>query len=82
MSSQQEKAFIADTPDAVSYFRFASIKQQLKLEQVGLKSSGGALRPRLAKEFNLKPKAPHADYIAYCESQLTILRARKPADNS
>lgn len=79
MSSQQpnQQAQVFDTPDGISYFRFASIKAQLKMEKVGLKSRGGALRPRLAKEFGLSPRAPHSDYIAYCESQMAILKAKQ-----
>jgi hypothetical protein len=61
------------TPAQISAFRFASIKAQLKMEKIGLKSSGGALRPRLAKEFGLSPRAPHADYIAYCEKKIAEL---------
>lgn len=55
--------FTADTPRQIELFRLASLKSQLKLEQVGMKSSGGALRPRLAGEFGLNKRAPYADYI-------------------
>jgi hypothetical protein len=58
------------TGDSVNLFRLISIKHQLKLEKLGMKSRGGALRPRLAKEFGLRPRAPHADFIAYCEKKL------------
>lgn len=75
--NDQDKGFVADTPDSISYFRFASLKGALKLEKVGLKTRGGALRPKLAKEFGLSPKAPHADFIAYCESKMAILIAKK-----
>jgi len=47
MSSNLEMA------EHVRYMRLCSIKSQLRLESIGLKSSGGALRPRLAKEFGL-----------------------------
>lgn len=63
------------TGDGVTAFRFASIKAQLKLEKVGLKSSGGALRPRLAKEFDLKPRADYAEYIAYCQAKIDAFHA-------
>jgi len=58
------------SPAQINAFRFLSVKHQLKFEKMGMKSSGGALRPRLAKEFGLSPRAPHADYIAYCEKQI------------
>lgn len=57
----------------VEFTRLASIKAQLKLEKLGLKSRGGALRPRLAKEFGLSPRAKHDDYIAYCQSRMEEL---------
>jgi hypothetical protein len=58
------------TGDGVTYFRMASLKSQLRLEKVGMKSSGGALRPRLAKEFGLKPRDSHDLYIAHCQAYL------------
>ena len=51
------------TGEGVDLFRLLSLKYQLKLESVGLKSSGGAIRPRIAKEFGLSPRAPHSAYI-------------------
>ena len=63
-------------------FRLLSIKHQLKLEKLGLKSSGGALRPRLAKEFGLKPRAPHAEYIAKIEELLAQIEERLNAERT
>ena len=72
-----DNGFIADTPDKISYFRLASVKGMLTLESKGMKSRGGALRPRLAREFGLKPRDGYDKYIAYIETQLMILRAKK-----
>lgn len=72
-----EKSIVVNTPDGISYFRFASIKGMLNLESKGLYGRGGALRPRLAKEFGLKPRDSYAKYIAYCEAQMAILLANK-----
>jgi hypothetical protein len=59
------------TPEAeVSYIRLSSVKAQLRLEKLGLKSKGGALRPRLAKELGLAPRAPHDVYIAECQRRM------------
>lgn len=63
-----------NTPEGVAYFRLASLKQQLKLEKVGLKSSGGAIRPRIAKEFGLKARASHDEYIAAVQEQMNTLQ--------
>ena len=70
MTTQSKGAVSVSTPEGIDYFRFSSVKAQLKMEKVGLKSSGGALRPRLAKEFGLSPRAPHDDYIAYCVARM------------
>lgn len=64
---------ILDTPEQIAYFRYASLKYQLRLELSGLKSSGGALRPRLAKEFGLSPRAGHCRYIAHCAAKMQEL---------
>lgn len=66
----QNSATVINTPEGIEYFRFASIKYQLKMEKIGLKSSGGALRPRLAKEFGLKARATHDEYIAHCVKRM------------
>ncbi len=69
-------AIVCKTPAEISIFRLLSVKYQLKLEGLGLKSSGGPLRPRLAAEFGLKPRAPHAAYIAKCEELLAEAKAK------
>jgi len=75
------EGFTVNTPDGISYFRFASVKGMLNLESKGLYGRGGALRPRLAAEFGLKPRDSYAKYIAYCEAQLAILLAKKEYAN-
>jgi hypothetical protein len=52
------------TGNGVTAYRFLSLKQMLKLEQKGFKTRGGAIRPRLAKEFGLKPRDSYENYIA------------------
>jgi len=47
----------------VDAFRLLSLRYQLRLESKGLRSSGGAIRPRIAKEFGLSPRASHDTYI-------------------
>lgn len=65
----------------IDYFRLASLKSQLKLEAVGLKSSGGAIRPRIAKEFNLSPRAPYTDYIKAIQILMDKAIAERAAQN-
>lgn len=58
----------------IEAFRWASVKYQLKLEKHGMKSSGGALRPRLAAELGLKPRDSHDLYITEVQAKLDMLR--------
>jgi hypothetical protein len=73
---------VAQTPDQVSAFRLLSIRAQLRLEKMGMKSSGGALRPRLAKEFGLASRDPHDKYIAHIETKLAEIRQRMGIENA
>ena len=78
----QEKAMVFAGEDT-NYFRFASVKAQLRMESKGLKSSGGALRPRLAAEFGLKPRDPYEKFIAYCQAKMDAMleaKAKKMAE--
>ncbi len=59
-------------PD-VEFFQLASQKQQLKLESKGLMSSGGALRPRLAKMHGLKPRDSREKYIEVIQAKMDYL---------
>lgn len=58
----------ATTPEQINVFRLLSLRGMLRLESVGLKTRGGALRPRIAQEFGLSPRAPHSAYIAKIEA--------------
>ena len=64
------------TGEGIDLFRLLSLKYQLKLESVGLKSSGGAIRPRIAKEFGLSPRAPHSAYIEKIEQEIKNAQAQ------
>lgn len=75
------ETIVMSTKEELSYANYAIMKGALKMEKAGLKSRGGALRPRLAAQFGLKKTAPHDDFIAYCESQMVILLAKKQAGN-
>lgn len=72
---------VLNTPVQIACFRLASLKYQLRMEAIGLKSSGGAIRPRICKEFGLRPRAPHAEYIAACERKIEELRQPPTAIN-
>ena len=66
------------TPEGISYVRLASLKGMLKLEKVGMKTRGGALRPRIAAEFGLNKRDSHDKFIAEIESRMqAALDAKK-----
>jgi hypothetical protein len=62
---------LLNTPVA---FRLLSLRAQLRLEAHGLKSSGGAIRPRIAKEFGLSPRASRDTYIIAINNKLQELK--------
>jgi hypothetical protein len=75
-----QEATVIATADGVKYARLASLKGMLKLEKVGLKTRGGALRPRIAEEFGLNKRDPHDKFIAEIQSRMdAILAARQGA---
>lgn len=73
---------ILDTPDKIEAFRLASVRAQLRLESKGLKSSGGALRPRLAKQLGLNQRDSHERFIEVCTARIDALVAKIQADNA
>lgn len=52
------------TGSDVNVFRWLSVRSQLRLEQRGMMSSGGAIRPRIAAELGLKPRDPYDKFYA------------------
>jgi hypothetical protein len=58
------------TPNGIAFARLASLKGMLKLEKVGLKTRGGALRPRIAAELGLKKSDSHDKFIAEIQSRM------------
>jgi hypothetical protein len=49
--------------NAVQAFRLLSLRGMLRLEKAGMKTRNGALRPQIAKEFGLSPRAKHDAFI-------------------
>ncbi len=75
--SQANETLVFSGPVETNCFRLISIKHQLRLEKAGMKSSGGALRPRLAAEFGLSPKASHEAFIAAIQGQIDTIQAAR-----
>lgn len=61
---------VISTPAGVAAVRLLSLRGMLRLEKIGLKTRGGALRPRIASEFGLPPRSSHDDFIAAIEKKL------------
>ena len=61
---------VASTPEQVAHMRLCSLKGMLKLERVGMKSRGGALRPKIAAELGLKPRDSYDTFITACEKRI------------
>lgn len=76
MTIEQTANAVTATGTGVEIYRLLSQKMQLKLEAVGLKSSGGALRPRLAKGLGLRPRDSHEKFIAKIDEKLLELKGR------
>jgi hypothetical protein len=60
----------ATTPNQISYVRLASLKGMVKLESKGLKTRGGAIRPRIATELGLKPRDSFDKFIETIQSKM------------
>lgn len=69
------------TGAGIDVFRFLSLRAMLKLEKAGMKGSGGALRPRLAKQFGLNPRDPHKVYIDFCTARIEAGKQEVVAEN-
>ncbi len=82
MPITQSNGTTVATGKGVDVFRFLSVRGTLKLEKMGLKHSGGPLRPRLAKEFGLKPRDSHDMYIAKCQELIDAAHAADVKENT
>jgi hypothetical protein len=70
---------VINDPDGIAYARLATLKGALKLEKAGMKTKGGALRPRIAAEFGLKPRDSHDAFIAKVQEKMDALLAQRRA---
>jgi hypothetical protein len=69
----------ASATEEVNYYCLATWKSALKLEKVGLKSSGGAIRPRIAERLGLKPRQDRDVFIARIQELMNQILAEKAA---
>lgn len=59
-----------NTPAGIAHFRLLSIKGCVKLESKGIRHSSGAIRPRIAAEFGLKPRDSYDKFIAVIQERI------------
>lgn len=64
---------IATTPNQISFVRLASLKGMVSLESKGLRGRSSPIRPKLAGEFDLAPRAPYDEYIAAIQAKMDLL---------
>lgn len=57
-------------------YRLLALRGMLRLEMAGMKGRGGALRPRIAAEFGLSPRAPREEFIAAIQKRLNEIHGR------
>ena len=60
----------ATTPNQISYVRLASLKGMVTLESKGMKTRGGAIRPRIAAELGLKPRDSFDKFIETIQAKM------------
>lgn len=71
---------VADTPEAIEYFRLSSLKGRVKLEAVGMKCKGPSATSTARKEFNLSARAGHKQVIAAIQERMDkLLEERRKA---
>lgn len=71
-----------NTPEGIEFAGYATLKQQFKMEKVGLSHSamrGKKLRPMWAKKLGLKPRDDYDMYIAECQRRMDELEAKQKA---
>lgn len=69
------------TGEVVSYVRLASLRGMLRMEKAGMKSRGGALRPRIAAELGLKARDSYDTFIDTVQAKMEELAPKVHAEN-
>jgi hypothetical protein len=76
MSNQS--AAVINTPEGIAAYRLLSLRGMLRMEKAGMKTRGGALRPRIAAELGLKARDSHDTFITEIERRLEELKPKAP----
>lgn len=65
-----EHGTIICTGDGIAIFQLLAVRGALRLEKLGMKSSGGSIRKGWALRLGLKANAKHDEVIAEIERRL------------
>jgi hypothetical protein len=79
---EQHKGCTVVTGPHIDVFRWASIKGMVKLESLGMKTRGGAIRPRIAKELGLKPRDSYEKFIEVINAKIAAVRVAADAQEA
>jgi len=72
-----DQGFVVDTPNGIFFFQLASLKAQVRLENLGMKSRGKS-RTAIAKRlFGLPPNTKRDTVISYLQDAMNVLQANK-----
>lgn len=73
---------VINTPEGIEHAGYAILKQQLKMEKIGLSHSamrGKKLRPMWAAKLGLKPRDSYEMFIAEVQKRMDAIVAAKEA---
>lgn len=73
----QDQTITLSGEDELAYFRLAQLKGALKIEGAGMKVRQSPLRPKIAAEFGLKPRAKHSEFISVIQAKMDQMIADK-----
>ena len=75
MSNGMSHSTVLTQPWQIECYRLVALRVRLKLENIGMRSSGPALRPRIAAELGLKPRDSRDVFIAEITKRVEALKA-------
>lgn len=65
-------------PAEISAYRLLTLKAMLRLESKGMRTRGGAVRPRIAAAMGLKARDSYETYISAIEKKVEALMSGQP----
>lgn len=69
-----EQAIVA-TGAGITLFRLLALRGMVRMESHGMKTRGGAIRPRIAEELGLRARATYADFLNRIEELIAAIKS-------